>query len=218
MPRKCGPPGMNVALNLGSSPLLVVLLDVAMPRLDGLEVCRRLKRDPRHRLVPIVILTAQTDRATRLGGLAAGADDFLTKPFDDEEVKVRSRSLLRERALNQRLDGAEAVILALARAVEARDLYTVHHAERVGNQRDRAARNSCSGESHRLERRALDHADLFGRALTMRILLNEDDPLNTASFRAVLEHAGHGATGETSGPLGDGTGHSASRTSLRVDR
>ncbi|MDE3095581.1 MAG: response regulator [Chloroflexota bacterium] len=125
----------------------LILLDIEMPRLNGIEVCRRLKRDPRRRLIPIVILTAQVDRETRLAGLAAGADDFLTKPFDGEEVLVRSRVLLRERALNQRLDNAEAVILALARAVEARDLYTVHHAERVGTYARAIGRALGFGES-----------------------------------------------------------------------
>lgn len=110
----------------------LILLDVAMPRMGGLELCRRLKADPRRRLIPIVLLTASVDRATRLAGLAAGADDFLTKPFDPAEVDLRSRVLLRTRALNLELDGAEGIILTLARAVEARDLYTVHHAERVG--------------------------------------------------------------------------------------
>ncbi|HEX9437322.1 MAG TPA: HD domain-containing phosphohydrolase [Candidatus Limnocylindria bacterium] len=110
----------------------LILLDVDMPRLDGLTVCQRLKADPTRRLIPIVILTAHQDRETRLRGLAAGADEFLSKPFDRAELLTRTKALLRDRALNKQLDAAEGVILALARIVEARDRYTIHHAERVG--------------------------------------------------------------------------------------
>jgi len=109
----------------------LILLDVDMPRMDGLTLCARVKADPVRRLVPIVLITASHDRATRLKGLAAGADDFLTKPFDAKELLVRTQVLLRDRALNKRLDAAESVILALARAVESRDGYTIQHAERV---------------------------------------------------------------------------------------
>lgn len=110
----------------------LVLLDVDMPRLDGISVCRRLKSHPTRRLIPIVILTSFQDRETRVRGLAAGADDFLTKPFDRQELLTRARVLLHDRELNTQLDAAEGVVLALARIVEARDRYTIHHAERVG--------------------------------------------------------------------------------------
>ncbi|MDE3111568.1 MAG: response regulator [Chloroflexota bacterium] len=110
----------------------LVLLDVDMPRLDGITVCRRIKAHPLRRLVPVVLLTAHQDRDTRLRGLAAGADDFLSKPFDPAELRVRTEVLLRDRELNKQLDAAEGIVMALARVVEARDRYTVHHAERVG--------------------------------------------------------------------------------------
>jgi putative two-component system response regulator len=110
----------------------LVLLDIDMPRLDGMSVCERLKAHPTHRLIPVVILTAFQDRDTRLRGIAAGADDFLTKPFDAQELRLRTRVLLRDRALNKRLDATESVLRAFARTVEARDRYTIHHAERVG--------------------------------------------------------------------------------------
>jgi len=110
----------------------LVLLDIDMPRLDGITVCERLKAHPVRRLIPVVILTASNDRETKLRGIAAGADDFLSKPFDAKELLLRTTVLLRDRALNKRLDATEGVLFALARAVEARDRYTIHHAERVG--------------------------------------------------------------------------------------
>jgi two-component system, OmpR family, phosphate regulon response regulator PhoB len=58
-----------------------VLLDIMMPRLDGLEVCRRLKRDPDTREIVVVMLTAQAQERDRDRGMAAGADDYFTKPF-----------------------------------------------------------------------------------------------------------------------------------------
>jgi putative two-component system response regulator len=110
----------------------IVLLDIDMPVMDGISVCRAIKDDPATRLVPVVLITAASDRDTRIRGLEAGADDFLTKPFDGTELLVRTRVLLRDRALNKRLDATETVLLAVGRAVEARDRYTIDHAERVG--------------------------------------------------------------------------------------
>ena len=110
----------------------VVLLDIDMPVMDGITVCRAIKTDALTRLVPVVLITAATDHETRISGLDAGADDFLTKPFDATELIVRVRVLLRDRALNKRLDATETVLLAFGRAVEARDRYTIDHAERVG--------------------------------------------------------------------------------------
>ena len=110
----------------------LILLDIDMPRLDGIAVCEQLKAHPIRRLIPIVILTASNDRGTKLRGIAAGADDYLSKPFDPKELLIRTKVLLRQRELNQRLDATEGVLFALARAVEARDRHTIHHAERVG--------------------------------------------------------------------------------------
>ena len=109
----------------------LVLLDIDMPRMDGLTVCARLKSDPDRRLIPVVLLTTRTDRYLSLG-LEAGADDFLAKPFDMQELRVRARVLLRDHHLNRRLDATDSVLSSFARAFEVRDRYTIHHAERVG--------------------------------------------------------------------------------------
>ncbi|MBX6366471.1 MAG: PleD family two-component system response regulator [Rhodospirillales bacterium] len=73
----------------------LVLLDVMMPQMDGFEVCRRLKADPRTAAIPVVMVTALSDVADRLRGLEVGADEFLTKPVNDIALFARVRSLAR---------------------------------------------------------------------------------------------------------------------------
>ena len=109
----------------------VVLLDVNMPRLDGFEVCRRLKANPATRLIPVVLLTGLAAVEDRVRGIDAGADDFLSKPYAAAELEARVRSLTRLKRYTDELDSAESVILSLARTIEARDLYTQGHCERL---------------------------------------------------------------------------------------
>jgi two-component system phosphate regulon response regulator PhoB len=73
----------------------LVLLDLMLPDLNGLEVCRRLRAAPASARVPIVFLTARTDEATRVRGLAVGADDYVVKPFSTQELLLRIRAVLR---------------------------------------------------------------------------------------------------------------------------
>jgi DNA-binding response OmpR family regulator len=75
----------------------LIILDIVMPRLDGLEVCRRLRRDPTLAAVPILFLTALSATDDRVTGLNEGGDDYLVKPFDLPELKARIRALLRRR-------------------------------------------------------------------------------------------------------------------------
>ncbi len=109
----------------------VVLLDVQMPGMDGFEVCRELKSDPRLLLVPVVFLTGHGSRRARLEGLEAGATDFLNKPCDLVELEVRVRNLVNFRRLTTELDSAEQMVFSIARVVEARDQDTGDHCERL---------------------------------------------------------------------------------------
>jgi putative two-component system response regulator len=109
----------------------LVLMDVVMPTLDGIEACRRLKSDPSTRLTPVVLVTALNDRRDRLRGLDAGADDFLSKPVNAAELVARVRSLLRIKRYTDELDSSESVILSLALTIEARDVTTDGHCQRL---------------------------------------------------------------------------------------
>ncbi len=81
----------------------VVLLDVLMPGMDGLEVCRRLKHNPRTAHIPVIMVTALDQPADRVAGLEAGADDFLTKPVNDIALITRVKSLARLKTLTDEL-------------------------------------------------------------------------------------------------------------------
>jgi len=110
----------------------LVLTDVHMGGLSGIELTRRLKADPRLALIPVVILTAVADLPARLAGLEAGADDFFAKPVEFVELRARVAALLRAKALVDELERAESIITTLARTIEARDPYTAGHCERLG--------------------------------------------------------------------------------------
>jgi DNA-binding response OmpR family regulator len=75
----------------------VVLLDIALGGTDGLSICRRMRADPRFHAVPILLLSGQTDSATKRAGLEAGADDFVSKPFVPDELLARIDAQLRRR-------------------------------------------------------------------------------------------------------------------------
>ncbi len=76
----------------------LVLLDVAMPEMDGIEVCRRLRASPMTASIPILFLTVSKDIKTKIDGFNAGADDYLVKPFDLQELNLRVKALLRRGA------------------------------------------------------------------------------------------------------------------------
>ena len=109
----------------------LILLDVMMPEMDGFEVCRQLKQDEQTRLIPVIFITALSDRQARISGIEAGGDDFLSKPFDRLELAARVKSLVRQKRLNEDLDHAEQVLFSIARAIESRDPNTGDHCERL---------------------------------------------------------------------------------------
>jgi adenylate cyclase len=91
----------------------LMLLDVMMPGMSGYEVCERIRAQETTRLLPVVMLTALSDKADRIRGIKAGADDFLTKPFNTEELLTRVKSLLRIKTLHDDIEKKNRLLRTL---------------------------------------------------------------------------------------------------------
>jgi DNA-binding response OmpR family regulator len=86
--------GLRAALDAQNPPALVIL-DLMLPGMSGMELCRRLRREPATRRTPIIMLTARVSESDRVAGLDLGADDYITKPFSVRELMARVRAVLR---------------------------------------------------------------------------------------------------------------------------
>ena len=89
-----GEKGLEIALDKNAPPALI-LLDLMLPGMSGIELCRRLRREPQTRRTPIIMLTARGSEGERVAGLELGADDYVTKPFSVRELVARVRAVLR---------------------------------------------------------------------------------------------------------------------------
>src|SRR6266480_4521760 len=106
-----GEHGLSLALDTQNPPAVIVL-DLMLPGMNGIEICRRLRRENQTRRTPIIMLTAKTSESDRVAGLDVGADDYIGKPFSVKELLARVRALLRraeDEASEQYDDGRLAI-------------------------------------------------------------------------------------------------------------
>ena len=110
----------------------LILLDIMMPKVDGIAVCRRLKGDPAFPFTPIIMVTALADSKDVVAGLEAGGDDYLTKPVDQQALVARVRSMLRIKALHDTVQAQTAELARWNATLEERVARQVAELERVG--------------------------------------------------------------------------------------
>ncbi len=113
----------------------LLLLDIMMPKLDGIEVTRRLKADASLPFIPIILVTAKVDAKDVVAGLDAGGDDYLTKPFDHASLVARVRSMLRIKALHDTVEAQRSELKSLNAGLESRVAEQVQEIERIGRLR-----------------------------------------------------------------------------------
>lgn len=180
----------------------VILLDVMMPGMTGFEVCQRIRSDPEIAEIPIIVLTALDDRESLLTALKAGADDFISKPFDRYELRARLlgitrlnryQKLIQERtklqeANAQLLAAYEATIAGWSRALDLRDHETEGHSRRVTELTEKLAMAlGMSGEEiMHLRRGALLHD--MGKIGIPDSILHKPDKLTDEEWVIMRKH------------------------------
>ena len=110
----------------------LILLDIMMPKIDGVEVCRQLKADKDLPFMPIILVTAKTDTKDVVAGLDAGADEYLTKPIDQAALVARVRSVLRLKALHDQVQAQASELAGWNKTLEARVAEQLGEIERIG--------------------------------------------------------------------------------------
>jgi DNA-binding response OmpR family regulator len=106
-----GPAGLEA---LGKDPVDVILLDVMMPGMDGLQVCEKLREHAAYRSIPVVLLTAKDDIETRSRGMQLGVSEYLTKPVNKLDLFARLEAQLHSRELERRMDATAATVANLS--------------------------------------------------------------------------------------------------------
>ncbi len=171
----------------------LILLDVTMPMLDGFAVCQRLKDNEATALIPVTMLTGLDDREHRQRGLEVGADDFLTKPFEQSLLRARIRSQLRIKRLTDQLERTEHVIFMLALAVEAKDAYTEGHLRRLSSYSEQLALAAgIPQEQHKAIRFGGLLHDI-GKVSIDDAILGKPGPLTPEEYEQIKLHPEYGA-------------------------
>ena len=180
--------GDEAVRSVHDAPPDLVLMDVMMPKVDGFEACRAIKQDSSTRLIPVVLVPALNDPASRIRGIEAGADDFVSKPFNAPELRARVRSLLRIKRYTDDLDSAESVIISLALTIEARDRTTDGHCQRLAQYGSAFGRSLGldEGDVSALERGGFLHD--VGKVGIPDAVLLKPGPLTPEAYELIKQH------------------------------
>ena len=170
----------------------LVLLDVRMPRVTGIDLCRQLKGDPATHLIPVILLTAERELDSRVDGLAAGADDYFTKPVHPRELAARLRALIRLKRVLEELEEAESLITSLALTIEARDPYTAGHCVRLAACATAFGERLGLGEEEQKALRLGGFLHDLGKIAVPDGVLLKAGPLSRDERRLVEEHPAAG--------------------------
>lgn len=184
--------GHEALKKIESQPPDLILLDLMMPKISGYEVCRMIKSDKKTQLIPVIVITALKDLEDKIKAIEMGADDFLMKPFNKVELITRVKSLLKLKELYDDVDSSETIIFTLADMLEAKDVYTRGHSERVAKYSVMLARHVGLPEADQelIRRGALLHD--VGKIGVREIVLNKPEKLSQEELTHIRSHPARG--------------------------
>lgn len=184
--------GEDALKKIEANPPDLVLLDLMMPRLSGYEVCETIKSNPKTQFIPVIVITALKELHDKIKAIEMGADDFLMKPFNKVELITRVKSLLKLKELYDDVDSSETIIFTLAEMLEAKDVYTRGHSERVAKYAVLLARHVGLGEEDQawIHRGALLHD--VGKIGIRESILNKPEKLSQEELAHIRSHPARG--------------------------
>jgi cyclic di-GMP phosphodiesterase len=164
----------------------LVLLDVLMPGRSGFSVCRHIKSQAETRLIPVVLITGLANPESRVEGIESGADDFISKPLNRDELLARVRSLLKVKRFTDELESAESVLFMLARSIEAKDPYTEGHCDRLSRYSSALAARLALPEDQQIALRRAGIVHDIGKVSVPEHILLKPGPLSSEE-RDIME-------------------------------
>jgi putative two-component system response regulator len=182
------PDGAAALEELTRTQFDLVLLDVMMPHLNGFEVCEKIKNNPDTYLIPVIMITALSDKQDRIEGIKVGADDFLSRPLDRTELLARVRSLLKLKQRTDELERAESVLFSLARSIEGKDPYTHGHCERLSDYSTRLGEHLGLSEDQLIALRRAGIVHDVGKIAVPDAILLKPGSLTADEWKLIREH------------------------------
>src|ERR1017187_8555158 len=182
------PDGAAAVEELSRTQVDLVLLDVMMPHLNGFEVCDKIKNNPDTYLIPVIMITALSDKQDRLEGIKVGADDFLSHPVDRTELLARVGSLLKLKQRTDELEKAESVLFSLARSIEGKDPYTHGHCERLAEYSARLGEHLKLSEGQLIALRRAGVVHDVGKVAVPDSILLKPGRLTEEEWKVIREH------------------------------
>src|SRR3984957_14970391 len=183
------PDGAAAVEQLTRTQVDLGLLDVMIPCLNGFGECEKIKKKPDKYLIPVIMITALSDKQDRLEGIKVGADDFLTRPVDRTELLARVRSLLKLKQRTDELERAESVLFSLARSIEGKDPYTHGHCERLAEYSASLGEHLGLSEDQLVALRRAGIVHVVGKIAVPDASLLKSGRLTTDEWIIIREHS-----------------------------